>query len=227
MVLTNKFLEYGFIIEPNPNDNRPDICLLIDGQKVWIECCVPTRGDPLSPDYVPELPSDGRFHRVNPDANVLRCTSTLVQKREQHKKWLRKGTCSPNEPYIIALSGIHLDLRINKSTMPGIIRALYAMGDHYVTFDMHEHEYNDHQGSYKRQLEITKNNGSKVPTTFFINEVNKTVTGIVYSRDQIGCLSTSPDYCYVQNVNSVHRGNWGFDCFMQTYSYSLNQITIK
>lgn len=90
MLLACRFIENGYTLIPSTNDTRPDICLDMNGQKIWIECCLPTRGDAESPDHAPKLPRDGEFHEVNHDPNVLRCTSALADKKKQYENWLEK-----------------------------------------------------------------------------------------------------------------------------------------
>lgn len=226
MFLTCQFLDQGFTVEPNHDDDRPDICLKINNQRVWVECCVPTRGDPSSPDFEPELPYDGSFHAVNHDASVLRCTGALVAKRRQHEKWLKKGICHAEEPYIIALNGIFLDLRISNNMMPQILRGLYGMGDPYATFSVDGDESKEDQG-YDVKTQIVKKNDSKVATTFFLDSANENVTGVIFSTDRIAHASTEPDYCYIRNKTSKMKNDFGFEKFMQTYDYSDSGISMK
>lgn len=228
MFLTCKFLDHGFKVLPCPDDDRPDICLEVDGKNVWIECAMPTRGDPNSPDYEPELCSGGGMRSINHDASVLRCTSVLDAKYNQHKKWLNKGVCREGEPFIIALNGCNLDLRVYKSAMPGILRGLYAMGDLYTTFDLGGDESKEETGYFVQTNIVKKNESrSKVPTTFFLNEDHKNVTGVIFSTDWIMRFSSGPVYCYVENVNAENREDFGFDCFMQTYDYAPDKIAMK
>lgn len=226
MFLTCQFLDQGFTVEPNPDDDRPDICLKINGHRVWVECCIPTRGDPSSPDFEPELPYDGSVRAINHDASVLRCTGALAAKRLQHKKWLEKGICRAEEPYIIALNGLFLDLRISNNMMPQILRGLYGMGDPYATFNVDGDESKEEQG-YDVQTQIEKKNESKVPTTFFLDDASKKVAGVIFSTDWIAHASTEPDYCYVRNKMSEIGSDFGFEKFMQTYNYSDSDISMK
>ncbi|MEZ5919433.1 MAG: hypothetical protein R3D66_05890 [Alphaproteobacteria bacterium] len=219
MMLVKRFLEEGFEVLPNPDDDRPDISLLIGGRRVWVECTVPTRGHPFSHDYKEKFPSDGKVRKIDMEPSVLRCANSLDQKKKQYQKWLDKGVCKHGEPYIIAINGSNLDLRIYQSRLPEILSCVYSMGNLYSQIGIQNGSILDCQSVYEIRDEILKNNGSSVSMAFFINPENCGITGLIYSTDEIGLLSASPLYCYVQNVNAPVMEDWGPSDFM-TYSYS-------
>ena len=76
LMLGATLLEKGYHLEPSINDKRPDLCLMLEGKRLWIECYLPTGGDPSKPNSVtePVLTSGGQFesHKVDPDKSVLR-----------------------------------------------------------------------------------------------------------------------------------------------------------
>src|SRR2546427_17767 len=73
MMLGAKLLENGYQLETSKDDNRPDLCLIRCGTRIWIECSLPTGGDPLNPISVTENPSDGECHKIDTDKSILRC----------------------------------------------------------------------------------------------------------------------------------------------------------
>jgi len=227
MILTCKFLQHGYKVEKSTDDDRPDIGLIIDDKKVWIECCLPTRGQKGSSDYVEPLQADGIAHQVDKEANLLRCTSALYAKKEQHLKWLQKGICKKDEAFIIALSGYFLDLSIFNNMLPDILGALYAMGNAYMVFDVKNNNETVEEGFEERPI-LVKKNKTEIPTTFFLDEGNEHITGVIFSEDWIMHHSNTPDYCYVENIfcsDNMMRTN--FDSFMQTYASDESGISMK
>lgn len=90
MILGAILLEKGYHLERSIDDDRPDLCLILEGKRIWIECCLPTGGDPLKPDSVTETVADGEFHNVDPDKSVLRCTQALSKKKNNTYSGLKK-----------------------------------------------------------------------------------------------------------------------------------------
>lgn len=223
MMLGAKLLENGYRLEPSTNDKRPDLCLVWEGKRTWIECCLPTGGDPSKPNSVTTLPCDGKAHKVYPDKSILRCTQVLCEKKQQHLKWIEKGVCNQNEPFLIAINGRNLKLQIFNNNLPQILRALYGTGDMYAVFDSKDAEYRD--SGYHFNPSIAKSETASVPTTFFLEKGNSHITGVLFSTDWIRRYSSSPQYCYVENINAANKTRT-FGEFCQTYECSENQITL-
>ena len=224
LMLGATLLEKGYHLEPSINDKRPDLCLIVEGKRIWIECCLPTGGDPSKPNSVTETVSDGEFHKIDPDKSVLRCTQALSEKKRQHLRWLAKGVCNQDEPFLIALNGRNLKLRIDNSSLPHILRALYATGDMYVVLDSKDAEYRE--SGYHFKPKIDKSETAPISTTFFLEKDNSHISGVLFSTDWIMSYSSSPQHCYVENINAANRTGTLFTEFCQTYEYSESQITL-
>lgn len=226
MILGVALLEHGYQLQPSRSDKRPDLCIVLKGQKIWIECCLPRSGDPGNPNSVQEHPSDGEMHEVDPDKSVLRCTGALDVKKRQHLKWIATGVCAQNEPFIIAINGKNLSLNIHNSSLPDILRALYGLGDMYVTFDVKDLSHKE--SGYQFRPAIAKSGSANIPTaiptTLFVERDNGHISGVIYSTYWIGHCSSTPQYCYVENVNGSNRTGSIFSEFCQTYQYQQNQI---
>lgn len=225
MLLGVTLLENGYDLQPSKDDNRPDLCLIFAGKRIWIECCLPTGGHPTKPHSVTEIISDGEFHRVDLDKSVLRCTQELSTKKQQHLKWISQGICKRDESFLIALNGRNLRLGISNSFLPHILRALYGTGDLYVVFDSNDTEHT-HSG-YLFKSKIDKSQTAPVSTTFFLEQDNAHISGVLFSTDWIMSYSSSPQYCYVENINAVNRTKISFAEFCQTYGYEQNQIRMQ
>ena len=225
MMLGTRLLEKGYHLEPSVDDDRPDLCLILEGKRIWIECCLPTGGDPSNPNSVTEMVSDGEFHKVDLDKSVLRCTQALSEKKQQHRRWIEKGVCNRNEPFLIALNGLNLKLKISNSSLPQILRALYAIGDMYAVLDSKNPEYRE--SGYHFKSKIDKSETTSISTTFFLNNENNHISGVLFSTDWIMRSSSSPQYCYVENINAANRTGTLFTEFCQTYEYRENQISLQ
>lgn len=228
LMLGATLLEKGYHLKPSINDKRPDLCLILEGKRIWIECCLPTGGNPLKPSSITEtvLTSDGEFewHDVDPNKSILRCTQVLSEKKRQHLRWIAKGVCNQDEPFLIALNGLNLQLGIFNSSLPQILRALYATGDMYDVFDSKDSEYRE--SGYHYRPTIAKSEKTSTSTAFFLETENSHISGVLFSTDWIMRSSSSPQYCYVENINAANRTGTLFAEFCQTYEYSKSQITL-
>ncbi len=223
MLLANTLLEAGFTLKKVSSDN-PDICINYNGGNIWIECTVPNTGDPTRPDSVPEKKFDGEFHEVPMDKNTLRFTNALSEKKKQYSTWLERGVCKREEPFIIALHGRKLDFKVYERRLPDILRALYAVGDMVVTFNT---KSDFHDEGYSRKPEIKKVNDSVVSTTFFCDNNNVEISGVLFSREWCQYLSLSPKYCFVKNIFATNPSPISFNSFAQEYEYGENSISLK
>ena len=224
MMLGAILLEKGYHLERSIDDDRPDLCLILEGKRIWIECCLPTGGDPSKPNSVTETVADGEFRNVDPDKSVLRCTQALSEKKLQQIRWIAKGVCNQDEPFLIAINGRNLKLRIDNSSLPQILRALYGTGSMYAVLDSKDPKYKE--SGYHFKPEIDKS-GTPISTTFFLEKDNSHVSGVLFSTDWIMCASSSPQYCYVENINAANRTGTVFTEFCQTYEYQENQISLR
>lgn len=226
MMLGATLLEKGYHLEPSIDDNRPDLCLILRGKRIWIECCLPTGGDPSNPNSVTEMVFDGECHNIDPpDKSVLRCTQELSVKKQQHLKWIAKRVCNQDEPFLIALNGRNLELGIANNSLPQILRALYATGDRYVVLDSKDPEYKE--SGYHFKPKIDKSEKTPISTTFFLEKDNNHISGVLFSTDWIMRYSSSPQYCYVENINAANRTGTLFTEFCQTYEYQENRIRLQ
>ena len=224
MMLGATLFEKGYHLEPSIDDNRPDLCLILGGKRIWIECCLPTGGDPSNPNSVTEMVSDGEFHKVDPNKSVLRCTQALSGKKQQHLKWIAQHVCNQNEPFLIALNGLNLRLKISNVSLPQILRALYATGDMYAVLDSKNPD--NTESGYLFTPKIHKSEKTPISTTFFLEKDNNHISGVLFSTAWIMHYSSSPQYCYVENINADNRTQTLFREFCQTYEYDGNQIRL-
>ncbi len=225
MLLGNALVEHGYNLLPNLSDDAPDLCVQHNGQKIWIECCLPERGDPALPDSVPEPIADGNAHEVHHDRSVLRCTSSLRSKKDQHLRWLKNGVCRVEDAFVIAISGKNLQLSIYEKSLPQILRALYGIGDLFAVFS--PDKLSAATGGYHKKEKVRKNNKEEIPTTFFLHEENQHIDGVLFSKDWIMHWSSSPKHCFVENIKAKNKLSPIFEKICQTYEYTENSISFK
>jgi hypothetical protein len=225
MILGVTLIEKGYHLEPSRNDYRPDLCLIHEEKKIWIECSLPSGGDPLKPNSVPPLVFDGEAHKVDHDKSVLRCTQALYAKKAQPIKWIAEGVCNQDESFIIAINGRNLRLAIYQRSLPHILRALYGAGDIYVAFD--SKDASCRESGYLFKAKIAKSENAEVSTTFFLERDNAHISGVIFSTDWIMHYSSSPQYSYVENINADYRAGALFGEFCQTYDYQVGKISMR
>lgn len=223
MILGAALIENGYELEPSKDDWRPDLCVLREGRRIWIECSLPSAGDPSKPNSVPAPIFDGEFHEAKLDSSVLRCTQALNYKKNQHLKWIEEGVCKKEDPFVIAISGRNILLSIYERSLPHILRALYGIGDMYVAFDAKDPNYRKSGHRYMPKIPKSQN---EVSTTFFLEKDNAHVSGVIFSTAWIKHYSSSPEYCFVENINADFRVGKLFGEFCQTYDYQWDKISM-
>lgn len=223
MILGAALIENGYELEPSKDDCRPDLCVLHEGRRIWIECSLPSTGDPSKPNSVPPPIFDGEFHGVKLDNSILRCTQALSEKKAQHLKWVERGVCKQEESFVIAISGRNIRLSIYEKSLPHILRALYGVGEIYVAFDSKDPSYRESGYLYKPRVAKSEN---EISTTFFLEKGNAHVSGVIFSTAWIMHYSSSPQYCFVENINARYGVGKLFGEFCQTYDYQYDKISM-
>lgn len=236
MLLANLLLDAGFELRKASSTNQPDVCVVHNDQKIWIECCIPTRGIQNKPYSFEErcfteldFCKPSKMQDIDINANTLRATSIISDKKRQHDTWITKGICEPNEPYIIAMHGKKLDFRMHNDDLPDIMRALYGMGNQEFIVDK---ETDRIVGShYTEQLVVPKktDNGQtkEIPSACFVNENYRNISGVLFSRDWYRFGTPDPTSCYVQNLDAFHPANISFASFAQEYNYDIEKREIS
>lgn len=215
MHLAHQFVTHGFTLCKTRNE-EPDLRLDINGQTVWVECCVPGKGDsePKQVDGVEIHKSNyGKPYTIELEPIFLRWTSILKDKFEQYQNRIQAELCTPNQPYIIAINGHRAGRPYRRGEEPPkILGVLYGIQGFVNHFDENGRENLD----YSITESIENNNGASVSTCFFRCGNHKGITGVIYTQDSPFLIKGGKDYFYAENVLSPHRGDFGFGCFMGT-----------
>lgn len=226
MLLANMLLGARFDLQKATSTDQPDLCVLYEGKKIWIECSVPQKGDSSQPDSVPPIMADGQVHHVDMNKNTLRVTNAILSKKEQHERWLSKNVCSAGEPFIIALHGKELNFGLSDGCLPDILRALYCVGDMVYKFD--PDDAGSGVSSYSFQPAVKKSNDKQISTGCFLQDEFNSITGILFSKDWGPFYgSTQPKSCYVKNITTTNSSEISFEAFAQEYEYTDEAISLK
>lgn len=178
----------------------PDICILEEGRKIWIEAVCPGLGEDEKPDSVPGIGpeiSNEITHPVPKRQIHLRVTNALTSKVKKLKKYLENGLISKKDSCVIAISGSQfLDLS-SSDCPPEVLFAVYPLGAPHVEFS----NENEAAGvKYFSSSFILKESGAAVDRSAFLDRKNGIVSGLIWSVRRIG------DFCvYSHDLQFIHN----------------------
>lgn len=194
MYLGYLFLEEGFKLAKASN-NRPDLCLLTQHGKLWVEAIAPTHG--RGPNSVPEM-RIGVLQNVPFDQIVLRISAALKEKFEKQQKYLRDGAIGAKEPFVIAVNRGFYSIG-DPYDMPLVMQSLFAMGHLTISFTPGRPKKSVY---YARRPSLSKVTGNTVPMTFFEDPAHSSISAVIYStRNVLGSA-----------IDSFATGEFGRDC---------------
>ena len=186
----------------------PDIEIRARDKKVWTEAVSVTKGDPCLPDSVPELGAGA----VPEEKIILRLTSALKAKLDVHQKYLDNKLLTEDEPYVIAINSAPIS-KVGDSEHRRILKALFPIGDEYVTFDANTNELSESKFKYRDV--VHKANGAEVHVNSFLNLDYKLVSGVIYSNKD--CCNIPQDHgselVFIHNPfakNPIKKGFFDF-----------------
>jgi hypothetical protein len=121
----------------------PDFCVVLEGSRIFIEAIAPTGGNPLHADAVPEpnnRDSDGTPRAIQvPHAKItLRIADAFRRKADVFDRYRRDGHVGKGDPCIVAIN-LHDIPHAWADAQEYWFRALYGVGDMFVTLDRTGH----------------------------------------------------------------------------------------
>lgn len=197
MYLACTFLDNGFTLQKKERARGPDICLIVDNKKIWIEATVPTVGTSDDKVNFSDRPDKiFKLHNYEEEKILLRLTNALSNKYGKYKKYLEDGIINSEEPYIIAINAVKVGaMSIEKSgctsliapanvakafqaasTLPLILKCLYCIGVPVIT---------NNKLVFKRRETIPKRSGSEISQDFFENSEYSGISAVLYCEDDI------------------------------------------
>ena len=206
-------------LKTKAQEECPDFYFEKDGQKFWIEAIAVNKG--TGKDKVPEakfteITSDTEdedldFQEVPTKQAELRMTCGLQTKLDAYNRYLKSGTITKNDFFIIALNYFLASdtwLDISDSGRPYLISALYNLGPQMIGYNNKTKEV-----SYwtAHRIELKKANGASVPLNYFNNEDNGNFIGAIGSDCSFQDLATRPYHKIYYNINPLHQDIMPFE----------------
>jgi hypothetical protein len=132
MYLTVTLLELGANVQPT-SPPGPDVLVVVDGRRVWIEAVCGTGGQPGLPDSVvapppPEPGRPGNAYSVPWDRIALRIRSSVEEKKTKFERYLQGGLVDATDSLLIALNVYEIP-HASLDSPRYVTRALYGIGN--------------------------------------------------------------------------------------------------
>jgi len=166
---------------------QPDLCIVEDGRRIWIEAITPDDGE-LGPDQIVRpvpINEGGGLIAVPVRQAQLRTTSAFWTKSRAIARYLDEGVIAADDVRIIAISASRFGPYVGEDP-PLIISSLYPIGDAYVAIDRETGEIVD-QGFHAAP--VIERDGDPIPRTAFLDERFADISGVVWSRIGLGNIS--------------------------------------
>jgi len=191
MYLGCALLDAGRILLPVSerlrDGGQPDLCVLTDEGRIWIEAIAPDDGG-TGPDAIarPVPMNEGGGLSAAPLRQAqLRTTSAFWTKFRKVQQYLRQGVIGENDVRIIAISASRFGVYVPEHP-PLIMTSLFPIGDAYITIDRETDEVVD-QG-FHAAPEIARQR-TPIPRTAFLDPAFADASGVLWSRVSLGNLS--------------------------------------
>ncbi len=173
--------------ERKRDGGQPDICVLDEGRRIWIEAIAPEAGV-CGQDQVrgPKPINEGGGLAAAPVRQVqLRASSALLTKTRAIEKYLSQGTIGQEDVRLIAIGIGRFGSLVLDEPLPLAMSVVFPVGGQYITIDRETGAILEE--GFHLSPEITRA-GSAIPRTAFLDPLFANVSGLVWSRTGIGHL---------------------------------------
>jgi len=111
------------VVERQRAGGQPDLCVVEEGRRIWIEAIAPDEGDPGPDQLVRPIPmNEGGGLSAAPIRQAqLRTTSAFLTKARKMGQYLRQGVISPDDVRIIAISASRFGVYVAEKPLPLIM----------------------------------------------------------------------------------------------------------
>jgi len=178
MYLTCSLIFAGYAVTcPKPG---PDVGIEYNGRRIWFEATSPSPGTPGSGDYAGG-PVEGP---VPEEKIILRYLNRISTKHnEQYTSWLKKGTVSEKDAFVIAINPWAIPWDHRDGDPPRVLQAGYTIGTPQGKV---ERETLKPVGiGYQSRDKIMKASEAYVDTGVFQREEYKSLSGLLCSRAEV------------------------------------------
>jgi hypothetical protein len=187
------------VVERQREGGQPDLCVLEDGRRIWIEAITPDEGAPGPDQIVRPVPLNeggGLFAAPIRQAQ-LRTSGAFWTKAQRIARYLEQGVIGPEDTRIIAISASRFGVYVADQPLPLIMTTLFPIGDAYITIDRETGNVVD-EGFHPAPFIDRERN--PIPRTAFLDERFADISGVIRSRVGLGNLSRrSRPLTYVHN----------------------------
>lgn len=199
------------VVERRREGGQPDLCVLEDGRRIWIEATAPGEGASGPDQIVRPVPINegGGFIAAPIRQAQLRTSGAFWTKAQQVGHYIEQGVIAPHDVSIIAISAGRFGAYLSEQPLPLIMTTLFPIGDAYVTIDR---ETGDVLAEGFHPAPLIHRHRHPVPRTAFLDERFADISGVIWSRISIGNLSRQHrPITYVHNplAQTPLPTNWG------------------
>lgn len=199
------------VVERKREGGQPDLCILEDGRRIWIEAITPDEGAPGPSQIVRPVPINegGELVAAPIRQAQLRTSGAFWTKAQKFNRYIAQGVIAPEDTRIIAISASRFGIYVTEQPLPLIMTTLFPIGDAYVTIDRDTGVVFE-EGFHAAPFIQRERN--PIPRTAFLNERFADISGVVWSRIGIGNLSRQVrPITYVHNplAHTPLPTNWG------------------
>jgi hypothetical protein len=189
----------------------PDILLVHNGRRVWVETVIATEGQ--GPDAIPQRPPGEAYSVPDPEIG-LRLLNALQSKRSQYEQALARGTVRSDDAYVVAINAALISIAGLDLNLHRIAKVLYGFGDEYYSINIETRQVVG--AGHHQRFEITKKSGADVDSAAFMSDGNRAISSVLYSRAAIH-LGLPPidipaamrrmgkDFVQVHNINAASQ----------------------
>lgn len=184
--------------ERSTDGGQPDLCVVEEDRRTWIEAIAPTKGEEGSdqvPDILP-INEGGGVVPVPLRETQLRTTSAFWTKSQRVQAYLEEGVIGPSDRRIIAISASRF-AAVATEDPPLIMSSLFPIGAAFVRVDRNSGNVIEEGYNYAPTIERL---GGEIPRTAFSGPEFSHVSGVLWSRIGLGNLSRQ-----VRPLTMVHN----------------------
>ena len=205
MYLTVSLIRAGISVEcKKPGPKGPDVLVMIDNRRVWIEAVCAGRGQLEKPDSVPEI-EPGVVRNVPIRQYVLRLCSSLGEKAGRFQEYIDDGIVAPDDLAVIAINvgGIPF---LGADMDECIKRSVYGIGDMIVSLD----KVTGRRVGISREnkLSVFKSSGALVEVQSFTDRSMAHISAVLGSSENAFNLCEERGQGFILYPNLTSFSQW-------------------
>ena len=203
MYLSVTFVRKGFKVIKTP-DESPDVCIQMNGKKIWIEAVAPGPGTGL--DQIP-IPEFGKANWVPTDQIALRYLNVLNTKFHKYQTYVKKEIVGSSDIFVIAINCSKVPHAYFGSSLPYHVQALLPIGPPNVIFDVATDSIVKTGYSFKDS--VVKNSGSKVEKKAFTDPKYSGISAVMNAIHEVAGYTMNQenlgvDFDFLHNPLSIN-----------------------